>query len=988
MSRRRVRRPLCHESLERRHLLSVAPGGSDTFAYFLDTINDANVALTMPTSSSATPISTVIGEAGAAQRAKWTSGWTLGGETVDARIVGESLGLNDGAPGRNLWPVISTLFSSTTPVTGAAAYDLAVSILSAVMSEADPAPGQPGSEFPAAAESLPTGDGGYVIWAQDFEFQPGVAATNDVYAGVTAVLWAGRQVLSHDLPSGQSPMKIVPVPSSSLFKTLGDPTHGYLDTQLILKGGSGTPYLAALGLEPLPQTNTVTQTNPHGEWNFLSTLYANDLIDGFLGQQYSVNNPAAVPGSVSEDTLAFYPGHAVPFAIQSAHDLPTQLQGPHDLIGSPPWPSRHAGDLPFGAGVYWAQAAIDPLSAEIPAVAFDPADFLTPTPQPLAEIPASAAGLIDLNADGVRDLVWRSDAAAGHVGWVRDAAGAVVAQRFLGGDADWAIEATGDFDGNGATDLVWRQASTGAAVQWLLRDDGSVGAARMLPAGDGDRVVAAADHDGNGTTDLAWRNTLSGRTTLWLMNGDRVVDQRVLGGDGLWRLVRTSQAFDGNSDGRADLLWRQADTGATVAWFMNGLEVIGTTFVGGDLDWLVDDVADFDGDARSDLVWRHAATGTVVAWVGIGASRSDLFMGGDADWRIVAVQDLSAPAAVEVSWLQRSTGFVVGRTLAHGIVTSAAVQGGGPGWSPTGTTAAAQPNLVLWHEGYKTPLGTLFQPAAWQAYTSAIVDFAASHGIGTVMTSLIFSDTAGTLPADAATFLQTFVTAAEAKGLVAGICVSFGKTTTFAEAAATLAGITHARPLLLGVDVENFVGTSIPVPKATTVMADVVVPFQQALAAADVTFSRIAVIGGMAVDPSWVSPMTNVYEYYSDGAGLLNRLFNANRNQPAQALTAFQTAVAGTVGSNDPIVAPAGVGGWPAFAISRADADCLGGCGADPAKTFPCGIADIFGQWSWQSFAGFLGGYQDDYAPESIVIYQGDQLPCDWLGGACPTDDT
>ena len=987
MSRRRVRRPLCHESLEPRHMLSVAPGGGDTFAYFLDNINDANVALTMPTASSATPISTVIGEANAAQRLKWTSGWTLGGGAVDARIVGESIGLNDRTPGRNLWPAISPLLSGTTPVVGAAAYDLAVSILSAVMSEADLAPGQPGSEFPAAAESLPTVDGGYVIWAQDFEFQPGAAATNDVYAGVTAVLWAGRQVLSHNLPSGQSPMKIVPVPSSSLFKTLGDPNQGYLDTKLILEGGPGTPYLASLGLKPLPQTNTVTQTNTHGEWNFLSTLYANGLIDGFLGQQYSVDNPAAVPGSVSGDTLAFYPGHVVPFAILSAHDGPTQLQGQHDLIGNPPWPSRHAGDLPFGAGVYWTQTPIDPLSAATPGVAFDPANFLTPTPQPLAEIPASANGLIDLNADGVRDLVWRSDAGAGYFGCVRDAAGAVVAQRFLGGGADWEIEATGDFDGNGATDLVWRQASTGAAVQWLLREDGSVGAARRLPAGDRDRVAAATDYDGNGTTDIAWRNTLSGRTTLWLMNGDRVVDQRVVGGDSRWRLVRTSQAFDGNGDGRADLLWRRADTGGTVAWFMNGLQVVGEAFVGGDPDWLVDDVADFDGDARSDLVWRHASTGTVVAWVGIGASRSDLLLGGDADWRIVAVQDLSAPATVEVSWLQRSTGFVVGRTLANSIDTSAAFMGGGPGWSPTGTTAAAQPNLVLWHEGYKTSLGTLFQPDEWNAYTSAIVNFAAGHGIGTVMSSLIFSDTAGTLPADAATYLQSFVTAAEAQGLTVGICVSFGKTTTFSEAAATLAGITHTRPLLLGVDVENFNGTSIPTPKANTVMTDVVVPFQQALTAAGVTFSRIAVIGGMAVDPSWVPPMANVYEYYSDGAGLLNPLFNANLNQPAQTLAAFQTTVANTSGSSDPIVAPGHVSGWPAFAISRADADCLGGCGADPSKNFRCGIADIFGQWSWQSFAGFLGLYEDEYGPESIVIYQGDQLPCDWLGGACPTDN-
>ena len=50
----------------------------------------------------------------------------------------------------------------------------------------------------------------------------------------------------------------------------------------------------------------------------------------------------------------------------------------------------------------------------------------------------------------------------------------------------------------------------------------------------------------------------------------------------------------------------------------------------------------------------------------------------------------------------------------------------------------------------------------------------------------------------------------------------------------------------------------------------------------------------------------------------------------------------------------------------------------------PCGIADIFGTWQWDEFEQFLGYYQKTYSPERIVIYQADQLPCDWLVNGCP----
>ena len=151
--------------------------------------------------------------------------------------------------------------------------------------------------------------------------------------------------------------------------------------------------LAALELDPLPQTNNSkpSPANPFGEWNFLSMLFHNKVIDGFLGQQYAWNNPGAVPGSVTADTVAFFPNQELPYAILSAHDQPNTpgkttpppdypwpnlTHFPQPRNPSAPWPSHHQGSLPFSAGVYWHQD-VDPLSG------FDPGTVLTPTIAPL-----------------------------------------------------------------------------------------------------------------------------------------------------------------------------------------------------------------------------------------------------------------------------------------------------------------------------------------------------------------------------------------------------------------------------------------------------------------------------------------------------------------------------------------------------------------------------------------------------------------------------
>ena len=301
-------------------------------AFFLD---DLNVIDEIPATA------VVIGEASIKQRKAWTA---------DGRVVGMSAALNqDKADGFNLWSLVQPHLAGA----GDNPDQAAAAILNAVLKFGY---GTSGSEFPLAAEGTKTSKGGYTFWAQDFEYTPGPdVAANEVYAAITAVLWAGRQVLDKS-------MLILPVPSSSLFKTLGDP-----DFDTIFGSNS---YLAELKLSNLPTRNPAAGSN--GQWNALEIWHRNDLIDGFLGQQYSTNNPDALPGHLSKDTRAFPPDSTIPFAILSSNEQLIKT----DLPDFPkPWRSLYndsSNNLPFTDGVYF--------DGQTSPANFNPADYLTPTP--------------------------------------------------------------------------------------------------------------------------------------------------------------------------------------------------------------------------------------------------------------------------------------------------------------------------------------------------------------------------------------------------------------------------------------------------------------------------------------------------------------------------------------------------------------------------------------------------------------------------------
>jgi subtilisin family serine protease len=283
----------------------------------------------------------------------------------------------------------------------------------------------------------------------------------------------------------------------------------------------------------------------------------------------------------------------------------------------------------------------------------------TPAPQPTPpQLAAGSRAAVDLTGNGVTDLIWQSaDGAA--VAWID---GNPDRARLLGGGGGWSLAATGDFNGDGVSDLVWRN-SAGQYVLWVMEPAGGSSMQRLLGGGGGWSLEATGDYNGDGKTDLVWRNGGNGVNVMWLMDGATAMRQTVIGGDHTWRLVASDERFDANGDGRTDLIWRHAASGANVLWTMHGGTAIATRALGGDHTWQITGAGDFDGDGRGDLLWRNTVNGAVVMHLlDDGQVRQSRLVGGDLTKTVAGTTSGTAAA---IYW----------RELGGAIVRESLVQG-------------------------------------------------------------------------------------------------------------------------------------------------------------------------------------------------------------------------------------------------------------------------------------------------------------------------
>lgn len=187
-------------------------------------------------------------------------------------------------------------------------------------------------------------------------------------------------------------------------------------------------------------------------------------------------------------------------------------------------------------------------------------------------------------------------------------------------DTNWRVAGMGDLNGDGHRDVIWQNDSNGRLAAWLLSGDTVTftGSLSVPVLGDsGWKIRGTGDTNGDRKADLIFQHT-DGRLAVWYMNGLQVTGTSMLSIDRMPHATWHIRAVgDTNGDGLADILWHKSDTGELAVWYLNGWIVTGThrLSIGSmtDTNWTIVGSEDVNGDGKFDILWQHS-TGALATW--------------------------------------------------------------------------------------------------------------------------------------------------------------------------------------------------------------------------------------------------------------------------------------------------------------------------------------------------------------------------------------
>jgi hypothetical protein len=258
---------------------------------------------------------------------------------------------------------------------------------------------------------------------------------------------------------------------------------------------------------------------------------------------------------------------------------------------------------------------------------------------------------VAVDADGDFVVVWESlgqdGSADGVFGRRFDAAGAAQGPEFNINDVT---------AGNQRFPAVAVDADGDFVVSWASYGQDDSGHGIVARRGQGAGPVAG-DFTVDGRADILWRNRETGAALLWQMDGFETEATGSIGGAGTDWQVRALADFD--ADTKTDILWRNTASGAALIWLMDGFARRELGGIGGaGPDWEIAGAGDFDGDDHADILWRNTATEANVVWLMDGLTRRELggIGGVPPVWEVAGVGDFDADAKSDILWRNADTG--------------------------------------------------------------------------------------------------------------------------------------------------------------------------------------------------------------------------------------------------------------------------------------------------------------------------------------------
>jgi hypothetical protein len=175
---------------------------------------------------------------------------------------------------------------------------------------------------------------------------------------------------------------------------------------------------------------------------------------------------------------------------------------------------------------------------------------------------------------------------------------------------------------------------------------------------DDDTVNSDFSPVADGKRDILWRNATTGDTRVWLMNGVNITSSVLMQNQG--SPLELVGSGDFNADGHADLLWRNTTDQTLTVWYMNGTTFGSSASVAGSTDpnWKVVAVGDLNGDGYADIVWRHALQGTANVWLmqnNVLLQVIALPTVPDQNWKVIGIGDFNRDHKNDLVWRNSAT---------------------------------------------------------------------------------------------------------------------------------------------------------------------------------------------------------------------------------------------------------------------------------------------------------------------------------------------
>jgi hypothetical protein len=268
--------------------------------------------------------------------------------------------------------------------------------------------------------------------------------------------------------------------------------------------------------------------------------------------------------------------------------------------------------------------------------------------------------LPDVDGNGNADILWRHSVTGGNAVWLMDSA-EIAAELSLAipaeieGDLLWSLAAVMELNADGRSDYVWRNTVTGEVLVSFGDDMGSV----SFELGSVWKIVGSGDFNADALPEILVTHGTSGANALIAdLTGNPSLTLIAEMEDPAWSSVSVAD-FDG--DNSADVLLMNRQSRDLLIWLMNGATPAEEVYLPAEMSGHHElaGVGDFDQDGSTDILRRDHAAGTVIVSRRLGEDGGEnVQLGADVPrgWKIAAVGDLDGDGSDDLVWRQSTTG--------------------------------------------------------------------------------------------------------------------------------------------------------------------------------------------------------------------------------------------------------------------------------------------------------------------------------------------